>query len=388
MSIFPLHAVGGSLDKTHAEISAICEALERYCGVMKNFEDDQIYISYSERQERNLLALDKLPACENDEYANLHNPICRPKEKQKYFWTKCHDLINNCEIYVPSSFVFLKSTFESKKELLTTPNSTGTAGGQSIEQATVNALLEALERDALMLTWLNQLPRDMIDVASIKQEEITKRIGAFRRMDCEVFLFDIRSDFAVPVILCIIKSSKYPFLTVTAAAKLNVYSAVQRALDEAYTTRNFGLFNKERHYLKNYDKAFSNVVDFEDHYALYNKPHMQNNLDFLIHNCTRQTKLNTDCSITDQSNYPTILEYFTNEFKKRNYNLIVKDLTTSDIADSIFKFVKVISPELIYLSPNHNYRYLANTRIKNVLPLIGFADYQNRQITNLPHPFA
>ncbi|PKL89367.1 MAG: hypothetical protein CVV23_05400 [Ignavibacteriae bacterium HGW-Ignavibacteriae-2] len=389
MPHFPVSSTSASMDKTQAEIGAIVEGLERYCGVMKYFEDVPIYTSESENIENNLFPVKELPICLDEEYSNFYNFLSKPNSNQSYYWTKCRDLINDNDIYVPSSYIFLNHNINQKNEIISTPNSTGTAGGQLLEKATVNAILEALERDAIMITWLNQIPRNKIDIDTIKNKDILKRINAHKRNKSEVFLFDISTDFDIPIVLCVIKSPEYPEITVTAAAKLNSDEAVCRALDEAFTTRNFGLYNKSKFYIKNYDDKFHNVIDFEDHYYLYNKPKMQNKLDFLIKN-DKTIHINELANNEKLEHYESqeVLEYFIDEFKKRSFHLISKEITTSDISHSIFRFVKIFTPNLVVLSPNHNLRFLKNNRIKDILPQIGYSDYSNKKITNLPHPFA
>ncbi|MGD9489805.1 MAG: YcaO-like family protein [Calditrichaceae bacterium] len=385
----PLFSTNASLNKKQCELSAIAEALERYCAVMKNYEDEQLYLSYNNKDGKNFIHPNTLPACSDSEYENPYNILSKPKENHKYYWTMCYDLINKKEIYVPSSFIYLQTTINSKSELITTPNSTGTAGGQTIEDATNNAILEGLEREAIMVTWLNQLPRHKIDLESINNTEILKRIDALEKLGNKVNLFDIRTDFSIPIIFCILQSKKYPYITTSAAAKLSPIPAIVRALDEAYSTRKFAAYNEEIFKERIYYKDYKNVIDFEDHLYLYNMTDMQKKLDFLVQS---KEKISIDSLPQNKnilnSSSKQILEYFIKEFSKRNINLIVKDITTSDICNSSFKFVKMFSPELVWLTPNHNYRFLKNKRIKSCLPKMGFNSFLNNEITNLPHPFA
>jgi ribosomal protein S12 methylthiotransferase accessory factor len=385
----PQYSTNASMDKQHSEISAIAEALERYCAIIKNYEEEQIYISFNDNSHYNLIPINNFPICADYEYTNSYNILSKPNAKQKYYWTKCYDLINNKSIYVPSSFIFLQFNINSKDEILNTPNSTATAGGQTLEEAIINAVLEGLERDAIMITWLNQLPRSKINLNTIDSKDISIRIKAIQKLGTEIFLFDISTDFNIPIILCIIRSDEYPYYIVSAAAKLNPINAISRALDEGYATRKFALFNKEKFKIKQYYKDYQNVINFDDHLYLYNKPNMHDKFNFLV-----KSKDNiTINSLTNNHDlkcysYRQLLEYFIIEFQKRGMNFIIKDITTSDLSNSIFKFVKVFIPELVWLTPNHNYRFLKNKRIKNCLRKIGFSSYLEKEITNLPHPFA
>jgi ribosomal protein S12 methylthiotransferase accessory factor len=385
----PDYSTNASMNKTRTEISAIAEALERYCAIMKNFEEEHIYTSVHENTQYNLFPLDNAPKCTDEEYRNRYNPLSKPDKKQKYHWTKCLDLINQKEVYVPSPYIFLQFQIQSKKELINTPNSTATAGGQTIEEASVNAILEALERDAIMVTWLNQLPRRRIRTDALDHDGIPERIKAIQKMGVEIFLFDISTDFNIPVILCILHSKVYPYFTVAAAAKVDPFHAISRALDEGYTTRKYALYNHENFNVKNYYKDYRNVINYEDHIFLFNKPNMQDKLDFLLQSTetTAAESMPHDAHLNECS-AKHMLDYFIQEFKNREMNLVIKDITTSDIATSIFKFVKVFAPELVWLTPNHNYRFLDNKRIKECLPKIGYESHLSKKITDVPHPFA
>ena len=69
--------------------------------------------------------------------------------------------------------------------------------------------------------------------------------------------------------------------------------------------------------------------------------------------------------------------------------LIVKDLTTSDVNQLGFSVVKVIIPELQQIEADYNFRYLNCKRTREVPKKLGYGDLaENSKMYNrAPHPF-
>src|SRR5206468_3261869 len=71
-------------------------------------------------------------------------------------WVRCSSLFDpDKDIWVPAQMLFVGYRINSERnEVAFTPGfSTGTAAHSSVEKALQNALLEAIEIDALMLHW-------------------------------------------------------------------------------------------------------------------------------------------------------------------------------------------------------------------------------------------
>lgn len=107
--------------------------------------------------------------------------------------------------------------------------SSGVAAHTSASAAADNAVLELVERDAFLWTWVQRVSRERIDPASLPAVA-SLAYERLRGTDCEVDLVNLTLD-TCPVVLVVVRDAER--LLVTAAASPDPARAAQRALSEA-----------------------------------------------------------------------------------------------------------------------------------------------------------
>jgi len=131
-----VHA-GKGKEPIHARVSAMMEALERYCAEYRG--DRMEYATYEEigpgraMHPEDLLLPRKL------------------EQGEKVHWTPTWDILNDGEVYVPSNAVFHPYDSLGMAVPLFRSDSNGLASGNVIEEAILHALFEVIERDALSI---------------------------------------------------------------------------------------------------------------------------------------------------------------------------------------------------------------------------------------------
>ena len=131
-----VHA-GKGKEPIHARVSAMMEALERYCAEYRG--DRMEYATYEEigpgraMHPEDLLLPRKL------------------EQGEKVHWTPTWDILNDEEVYVPSNAVFHPYDSLGMAVPLFRSDSNGLASGNVIEEAILHALFEVIERDALSI---------------------------------------------------------------------------------------------------------------------------------------------------------------------------------------------------------------------------------------------
>jgi ribosomal protein S12 methylthiotransferase accessory factor len=108
---------------------------------------------------------------------------------------------------------------------------TGAAAGASLEAATLHAVLELVERDALGLWWRGGKRGFAVD-AELSEFDLT--IGALRRGHCEreTWLLDITTDLGAPCIVAISCTAEGTEFAFGAAARASVAEAARVAILE------------------------------------------------------------------------------------------------------------------------------------------------------------
>src|SRR5579864_3216087 len=125
-----LDGAGSGLEAEESSVRAVAEGLERYSSCV--YDERQFIWATGNELGDSALDLATVPQCSE---AELRHP--------------------RCPIHMPAI---------SRGERFWMPISTGCADHTTIERALVSAICEVIERDAISLTWLHQLPLPRIEV--------------------------------------------------------------------------------------------------------------------------------------------------------------------------------------------------------------------------------
>ena len=131
-----VHA-GKGKEPIHARVSAMMEALERYCAEYRG--DRMEYATYEEIGPGRAV---------HPEDLFLPRKL---EQGEKVHWTPTWDILNDEEVYVPSNAVFHPYDSLGMTVPLFRSDSNGLASGNVMEEAILHALFEVIERDALSL---------------------------------------------------------------------------------------------------------------------------------------------------------------------------------------------------------------------------------------------
>ena len=351
--------LGVNEDKNIAMTSCLAEALERYCmsyipinGIKscKKAELNTKYVfsnfsTYSDEQY--------------DKFDNFLNPNLDVIE-----WTKIYDIEDKKRfMYWPASLIYLP--FDINKVVAET-TSTGMAAGFSIDECIRSGLMELIERDSLMINFMQRLNPPEIDINTIfgKNKKFIDNI----RKDYSIKIYKLYSDFNVPIYLSIIyrKDNKKIHYGIGACASLDSDYAINKSLKECLFTYFYSL-NIMDVRQKDPDK----IKTLYEHFLYY----QGDNFDKLLFNSKlikyKKEKISFDDVLVN--------------LKKNNISVYFKELTTDDIKDTGIKVVKVIAPSLIDLNKSHIYPRLGAKRFFEVPKKLGLEYSDN--LTAMPHPF-
>ena len=349
--------LGVNEDKRIAMTSCLAEALERYC--MSYIPKNEI--NSCKRAELNTKYVFSDFSTYSDEqydkFDNFLNPNLDVIE-----WTKIYDIKDKKRfMYWPASLIYLP--FDINKVVAET-TSTGMAAGFSIDECILSGLMELIERDSLMINFMQRLNPPEIDINTIfgKNKKIIDSI----RKDYNIKIYKLYSDFNVPIYLSIIYriDNKKIHYGIGACASLCSDYAINKSLKECLFTYFYSL-NIMDVRQKDPDK----IKTLYEHFLYY----QGDNFDKLLFNSKliKKEKISFD-------------EVLIN-LKKNNINVYFKELTTDDIKDTGIKVVKVIAPSLIDLNKSHIYPRLGAKRFFEVPKKLGLEYSDN--LTAMPHPF-
>lgn len=218
-----VHA-GKGKEPLYAEISAMMEALERFCGEYRG--DNMEFSSW--------------------ENLGLHRALdprelilSRPLEiGEQIHWTQSWDIMNNEMIYVPSNAVFHPYDPLGLTNSLFRSDTNGLASGNVMEEAILHAIFEVVERDALSLAERN---RSMGTRITIEEEGTSRQlIDHFEDHGIEIHLWLLDGKTRLPTVAAAaddIETKDPAMLVIGSGTHASPEIAVIRALTEVAQSR-------------------------------------------------------------------------------------------------------------------------------------------------------
>ena len=358
-------AVGSSFSKEKALLKAMGEALERF-SISIYRRKYLIWRSYKDLKNK------KINAINPKHFITFSKPKRKPtfrlykKESDKLYWTKGFSLIQNKNIFVPAQFVFVPYRFKSTEPTIRTPISTGAACYGSLNGAILKGLLEVIERDAYMISYLNKLSRNIIDISNSKDEIFRKITNSIKRYNLEVYFLDISSDVPVYTILSIVidKTGYGPAVSLGINSSLNLKDAIVGSFEELLHGRFWirdSMFNQSTKKIKEIQekRAPISIFDLKERGLYWSQPRMIKKIKFFLEGKKILVK---NLPIKKTRNLNTLIKWF----KNNKHEVIYVETTPAHIKKNKIYTVRILIPEFQPLCLDERFSYLDGERLKSV----------------------
>lgn len=364
---------GRGLTEEKAKVSALFEAIERYCTSIYK-ENDLIYASSNEliKSGKNVVSLSDLTSYSR----NLDN-----LNDEKLMWTTGFSL-NKCEeIFIPAQCIYLPYKFIEKEPYLREPLTTGAAAGLSLGKSVLRGILEVIERDVTMLAHYRKIVCPKIPYYKMSSY-IQNYVKYLMRYNLSINIYDFSLNYPIPVIVCMIEDSTGigPYYTFGAKASFDFEDAILGAILEALTLR-LGIRSINK---KAREEALGVINDYQKldtpikRSFLWAQPEMKGKLEYL------ETELTEDYNKFDsfggltKKNLEELLNYLIDAGK----DIIVKDVTTLDIKKFGAKVTRTVIPGLQSM-------HLHEPKLSFTKRLLNFNNIKLNvnKLNNYPHPF-
>ena len=195
-----------------SEVSALCEAVERYSGA---YHGDEIRegSSYSElRKEDRAIHPNEVQLFSEDQFNNRqsinakghpYNIVpSRFDESAVLDWSPVWSFTQKRHRYLPTSMLYSMPP-EQRNERDRIADSNGCAAGNTLEEAILQGFYELVERDAFAIWWYNRMQVPAIDLSHFDDEFINSAKDYYARYDREMWVLDVTLDFGIPAFVAI-----------------------------------------------------------------------------------------------------------------------------------------------------------------------------------------
>ena len=267
---------------------------------------------------------------------------------------------------------------ELKEKIIWSPITTGLATAVDAEQSQVKAILECMERDALITHYYNTLTPKRLDTAYLCEQdpEIKAIMDQLHRYQLKVHLLDLSADFPVEALCAVVvdTTDNEPIYSFGMRTSFSLKTAVLDSIKEALTMRPYQRFTEKTSYPTNF--ADFKMLDRGNYWA---KKEHASQLDFFISGDLIQKKLaRSDVPWGDQ------LRQLVSWFKEKKYEVTVANLSNSKYNAPKWHIYMAVCPQL---QPMHLYEALAcveGIRMREVPAYLGIS---NPKLNTVPHPF-
>lgn len=163
-----------------------------------------------------------------DQYKQSSFPFGVFDSTTEYQWTKGYEFFTHESVFILADHVYFPFFPDTPYHCYA--NSSGCAAYPDRQIAVQTAILELVERDSFMSTYLLGLSLPKVDVSSLP-EELQGRVEALQAQGFEVYVIDTSLDLA-PVATIFAQSDDLSFTTCAAASRFSPVQAISHALQE------------------------------------------------------------------------------------------------------------------------------------------------------------
>ena len=203
---------GKGSTREQSEVSALCEALERYSGcfhgdeirVRRRFTDfagSEEAIHPNDAQLFSDTQLDNADSINAKGHPyNIVPPRLDPDADLD--WTPVWSLTQQRHRYMPTSMLYSMAP-EQRAAGDLIADSNGCAAGNTREEAILQGFYELVERDAFAIWWYNRLKAPAVDLAGFDDEYLASAADYYGRFERDLWMLDVTSDIGIPAFVAL-----------------------------------------------------------------------------------------------------------------------------------------------------------------------------------------
>lgn len=362
---------------SRSRLLSMVEAVERYG--MRSEPDHRSLVRTSYQGLRpDAVPVDAFGLFSSDQYECLPG-LDRPGSDNPIDWVWAYSLTNRGFVMVPAALAFSSLAHRGPNTFVYGGTSTGVATHVSFEAAVLSGIYEVIERDSVMITWLQRRspPRIRLDplLAPRLRQLIAER---FSVPGIKFVLLDMTADTGIPTVACVGLSDdpRLPAAVMGAACRADPEEAARKALMEAAQVL-YGLD------ILSWDSrstlAEQDVHAFEDHARFYAVTANARHLHHLLES-PDEVSLPKPCS----PDIDEVVKALTNV----GLVALVVDLTTPDVASCGLRTARVLVPGAVDINADPRLPYLGSPRIATVPQSLGWPGLSRSQLNLAPCPLA
>lgn len=373
---------GVATDPTRAWLQAVIEAVERYCLVWPRADTRIVRASFDE-VGAHALPWARFPVFADDQYRTVPD-LQQVRHTEEIGWAWAYSLTIDRWALIPAVFAFPFAPQMGCAGLAHVASSTGAACHVATDEALLAGLFEVIERDAIMLHWLNRRSPRRIRVSERRSPEFARWSGRhFDVKDLEFVLLDLTCDSGIPTVACLAlgDGDAWPAAVLGAATRADPADAARKALCETVQI----LAALEAHDWRTQPPlAATDVRTFEDHARFYARADAAKHLRFLT--ATRDEVDLADIPAMPSADARELLDTAVSRLAGLDLEVLAVDVTTPDVAQCGLRAVKVVVPGMVDINADARVPHMGSHRIRTASQRLGWGPVDAAAYNTAPCP--
>ncbi len=376
-----LVGTGTGLREQDAILRSRAEALERYCSYV--YHKEQFITASSEELGDEALDLAVIPRCSETELSHQRCPLVAPNKKARIRWVRGVSLQTGQLVYLPVTMVYLYTGFVTRDERICVQITTGCAAHTSLERALISGILEVIERDAIAITWLQELSLPRIELQEVAPD-LVAHWKAYQQSssDLEYLFFDATTDVGIPTIygLQVSQTNDRVATLVSCSASLNPVTAVAKVMNDMAAVREaFRMPRPVPDRAEDCEQLFqgANYMAQRDKSGCFN----------FLRGSGKARALSELPSLEMKDERKTLASILA-LLRSKGFTVYAVEISTDEALRAGMRVVRVIIPELQPFSFHYRAQYLGHPRLYNAPKLMGYPVLEESQLNHWPQPFA
>lgn len=349
-----------------AHVSAVCESLERFSSVHRGNEPIRI-ARHSELGPAALEPNELLHFSESqylDRVAwNAADPggfqwVPEPYLDEAIEWSPARSLVTGETRLVPGASIYFG--FDGEGTRFCKADSNGLAGGNCLEEAVFQGLLELVERDAVALWWYNRARVPEVDLITSTDPYVEAVTDLYSTLGRRMWVLDLITDIGIPsfAALSALESAAQQDIIFGFGAHLDADIALSRALTELNQMLPTVFRTPE-------ERRGQLLPDFKDAIEWWESATIEEH-PYLMPADTHASTRMTDYVAPDTTDLRDDVLECVRRVSDAGCDVLVHDLTRSDVG---FVAVRTLAPGL-----RHFWRRLGPGRLYDVPRSLGWID--------------
>lgn len=369
-----------------AKLSALGEAVERYSAY--HLDPGRVYPAAWAEVKGAALSPPDFVLYSDEQYRKPGFPYARWDPEGPTSWIDGVELPSGRPVALPAALVYLSAPARAE-DFFTPATSNGLAAGPSLEAAILSGLYELIERDALLLCWMNKLPATEIMLPDGGSIAAAVR-DHYARFGVELRLFLLPTDLPAAVVLALAmdEDPERPARVIGMGCDLDPAAAVERAVFELCQARpsEYGRFREAPPAGRLL--GYADVKQLDDHPAFLSLPENVHEYDFLGSSGERRPL--ADLASRSTPSVAGNLETCVAGLVAAGSRVAYVDLTMPDVRSAGYVVVRTVASGLQPIHFGYGEERLGGERLYEAARRLGFAAGRRgvEDLNFCPHPLA